>query len=254
MSPQPKLDQLLPPAPAAITLPSPSLSTAATLDFALRHAQARDAVHTTLAIPSLLEALRHRNLPTITLKSAASDRATYLRQPHLGRTLSPAAAAALARYPLTPASHPLPVSLLSIILADGLSALAVDRHAIPLLDALLPLLTAFTLTPIVIAEQARVAIGDPIGQTLHADLTLVLIGERPGLSSPDSLGAYLTWAPRPGRTDAERNCISNIHTQGLDYPTAAARIADLCTQALHRQLSGTAIKEISPQPPSTTLP
>lgn len=248
MSPQPKLDQILSPTPNPTLLPTPSLSTATTLDFALRHAQARDAVHTTLALPSLLEALHARNLPTITVKSAAPDRATYLRQPNLGRTLSPTSAEALALSPLPPQP-----CLMSIVLADGLSALAIDRHAIPLLDALFPLLTAFTFAPIVIAEQARVAIGDPIGHALHAALTLVLIGERPGLSSPDSLGAYLTWAPRPGRTDAERNCISNIRTQGLDYPTAAARIADLCTQARRLQLSGTAIKEMSPQTPAKTL-
>jgi ethanolamine ammonia-lyase small subunit len=133
---------------------------------------------------------------------------------------------------------------LAVIVADGLSALAVDRNAVPLLDALLPLLTTqFDLASVVVAEQARVALGDEIGALLQADATIMLIGERPGLSSPDSLGAYLTWAPRIGRTDAERNCISNIRSDGLDYDTAARRIAYLCGEAMRLQLSGTAIKE-----------
>lgn len=228
------------PARVSLVRTGSSLATRDALDFALCHAQARDAVHATLSLPSLLSELHSRNLATVTVKSAAPDRTTYLRRPDLGRTLSPASATQLASYtplPQTPA--------LTLILADGLSALAIDRHAIPLLDALLPLLTPFRLTPIVIAEQARVAIGDQIGHLLHAQLTILLIGERPGLSSPDSLGAYLTWAPRPGRTDAERNCISNIRAHGLDYPTAAARIAFLANEARRLKLSGTPIKEAS---------
>jgi len=134
---------------------------------------------------------------------------------------------------------------LSIILADGLSALATQTHAIPLLDALLPLLApTWRLSPIVIATQARVALADPIGQALHADASLILIGERPGLSSPDSLGAYLTWAPRPGRTDAERNCVSNIRPQaGLDYETAAHKIAALLHEARRLRLTGVQLRE-----------
>jgi ethanolamine ammonia-lyase small subunit len=231
------------PARVALTRTGSSLATRDALDFALAHAQARDAVRATLSLPSLLEALRARDLAAITLRSAAPDRATYLCRPDLGRTLSPASAAQLA-FPAQ--ALPTKANALTIILADGLSALALDRHAIPLLDALLPLIAAFALTPIVIAEQARVAIGDPIGLALHAALTLLLIGERPGLSSPDSLGAYLTWAPRPGRTDAERNCVSNIRPQGLDYPAAAARIAALIHEARRRQLTGTALKDLAP--------
>ncbi|WP_213804910.1 ethanolamine ammonia-lyase subunit EutC [Granulicella sp. dw_53] len=225
----------------ALTRNGVSLSTRDSLDFALAHAQARDAVHATLSLPSLLEALRTRNLPVITLKSAAPDRATYLRRPDLGRTLNPASVTQLATY--VPSSQR---DTLAIIFADGLSALALDRHVIPLLDELLPLIAQFILTPIVIVEQARVAIGDPIGQALHADLSLLLIGERPGLSSPDSLGAYLTFAPRPGRTDAERNCVSNIRPQGLDYPTAAIKIAALANEAHRRQLAGIALKDLAP--------
>jgi ethanolamine ammonia-lyase small subunit len=151
-----------------------------------------------------------------------------------------------------------PATRLALVLADGLSALATDRHAIPLLDALLPLLElgepdpTWQLTPIVIAEQARVALGDAIGLALHADATVVLLGERPGLSSPDSLGAYITWSPRPGRTDAERNCVSNIRpplpgqprTQaGLDYASAAAKIAWYLSEGRRLGLSGVPIRE-----------
>jgi ethanolamine ammonia-lyase small subunit len=236
------------PARVALTRTGSSVSTRDTLDFALAHAQARDAVHAALSLPSLLEALRARDLPAITLKSAAPDRAIYLRRPDLGRTLSPASAAQLT---LHAAALPTKATPLTIILADGLSALALDRHAIPLLDALLPLIGALPLTPIVIAEQARVAIGDPIGLALHAHLTLLLIGERPGLSSPDSLGAYLTFAPRPGRTDAERNCVSNIRPQGLDCRAAATRIAALIHTATRLKISGTTLKEVTPALPPT---
>ena len=229
------------PARVSLTRTGSSLSTSDTLNFALAHAQARDAVHATLSLPTLLAELRHRDLETLTLKSAAPNRTTYLRRPDLGRSLSEASAAQLAVLPEIPSTK----TRLTILIADGLSALAIDRHALPLLDALLPLLNGtWQLTPIVIAEQARVALADPIGLALHADLTLTLIGERPGLPSPDSLGAYLTWAPRPGRTDAERNCISNIRPPtGLDYPAAALRIAHYCNTARQLQLTGTTLKD-----------
>jgi ethanolamine ammonia-lyase small subunit len=137
------------------------------------------------------------------------------------------------------------LSTLTILLADGLSALATQTHAIPILDALLPMLDeTWRLTPIVIATQARVALADPIAHALHADASLILIGERPGLSSSDSLGAYLTWAPRPGRTDAERNCISNIRAHaGLDYDTAAHKIAALLHEARRLRLTGIPLRE-----------
>ncbi len=211
-----------------------SLATSEILAFQQAHAQARDAVHATLDPIALTQQLRvELNLESITLQSAAPDRSTYLRRPDLGRTLSPASAALL---------HPGAEAV--IVLADGLSALAIERHAVPLLRELLPLLTDWQLGPICIAQQARVAIADQIGSLLHAALTIVLIGERPGLSSPDSLGAYITWQPRPGRTDAERNCISNIRAAGLDYATAAHRIAHYANEARRLRLSGTTLKEL----------
>jgi ethanolamine ammonia-lyase small subunit len=138
-----------------------------------------------------------------------------------------------------------------VVLADGLSALATERHGLPVLDALLPLLgldeasaaPGWTLAPIVVAEQARVALGDAIGAALGADVTVVLIGERPGLSSPDSLGAYITWGPRPGRSDAERNCVSNIRLEGLDYAGAAAKIAWYVREGRRLGLTGVQLRE-----------
>ncbi|WP_128912311.1 ethanolamine ammonia-lyase subunit EutC [Granulicella sibirica] len=231
--------------PARISLgrTGSSLTTAELLDFSLSHAQARDAVHATLSLPTLLEELTRRGLKPIAVRSAAPDRPTYLRRPDLGRKLSETSTTRLGE--VSPTVTP----SLAFILADGLSALAVDRHAIPLIDALLPHLNEhFAFTPVVIAEQARVALGDEIAPLLHAQLTIMLIGERPGLSSPDSLGAYITWHPRPGRTDAERNCISNIRTQGLDYATAAAKIAYLCLTAQRLGFTGTQLKEAAPDP------
>ena len=247
--------------PARVSLPRTgvSLRTPEVLDFALAHAQARDAVYATLAVPSLLQSLRQRGLETILVHSAAPDRPTYIRRPDLGRILTPESLERL--HPAAPTPEP----RLTILLSDGLSALATNRHAIDLLDALLPKLHPhFSLTPIILAEQARVALGDPIAAALQANITLMLIGERPGLTSPDSLGAYLTWIPptnpHPHITDADRNCVSNIRTEGLDYATAADRIAFLCHQAHALQLTGTTLKEAfqpllakeeSPPPPQS---
>jgi ethanolamine ammonia-lyase small subunit len=215
-----------------------SLATSEILDFQLAHAQARDAVHASLDTERLAHRLRTEipsfTAPILTLASAAPDRTSYLRRPDLGRTLAPASAALL---------QPSPCDIL-IVIADGLSATAIEHHAVPLLAALLPLLSQNqTLGPVCIATQARVAIADRIGALLRARLSLILIGERPGLSSPDSLGAYITWNPTPGSTDADRNCISNIRTAGLDYATAANRIAFYCAEAQRLQLTGTALKE-----------
>jgi ethanolamine ammonia-lyase small subunit len=226
------------PARIALRRTGVSLATKEILDFQLAHAQARDAVHATLDTQHLTQRLRTEipslTLPILTLSSAAPDRAAYLRRPDLGRTLAPASAALL---------HPSPCDIL-LVIADGLSATAIEHHAVPLLDALLPTLPPNqTLGPLCIATQARVAIADHIGSLLRAQLSIVLIGERPGLSSPDSLGVYITWNPTPGRTDADRNCISNIRTAGLDYTTAAARIAFYCAEAHRLQLTGTALKE-----------
>lgn len=238
--------------PARVALDSTgiSITTRHALEFSLAHAQARDAVHSALALPSLLAALKERGLTAIAVKSAARDRIEYLCRPDLGRTLAPASASHLAE---SGTEIRQPGTSISIILADGLSAAAVERHAVSLLDALLPLLglggenpvasNSWELLPVVVAEQARVALGDEIGEQLHAGVTVMLIGERPGLSSPASLGAYITWAPRPGRTDAERNCVSNIRMEGLDYETAAAKIAWILTEARRLGLSGVDLRE-----------
>jgi ethanolamine ammonia-lyase small subunit len=204
------------------------------LDFQRAHAQARDAVHARLEVSVLAAAIHEvSGREVLCLHSAANDRATYLQRPDLGRKLD---AASLGR--LASASHDL-----ALIVADGLSALAVERHAVFVLRELLPRLTDWSLAPICIVEQGRVAIGDEIGQALGAQLAVVLIGERPGLSSPDSLGAYITWQPRPGRTDAERNCISNIRAEGLGYGEAAAQIASYLSEARRRRISGVALKD-----------
>jgi ethanolamine ammonia-lyase small subunit len=217
-----------------------SLATAELLDMARCLAEARDAVHAKLSTVSLLLQLADRGLQVITLESAARDRAEYLRRPDLGRRLSAGSRTLLEQAQSKPGR-------LVIVIADGLSAIAAERHAVPVLDALLPLLEEWQIGPVVIAEQARVAIGDEIGERLHASVTLLFIGERPGLSSPDSLGAYLTWAPRVGRSDAERNCISNIRPEGLSYSLAARKIAGYLSEARRRQLTGVALKEDLPQ-------
>jgi len=223
-----------------------SITTRHALEFSLAHAQARDAVHSALNVASLMAALRQRNLAVISVHSAARDRIEYLRRPDLGRSLSAASAAVLQ--PAT--NNQQPATVLSFILADGLSALAVERHALPLLDALLPLLRIdepnenWQLAPIVVAEQARVALGDEIAEAFHADATVIFIGERPGLSSPDSLGAYITWAPHRGRTDAERNCVSNIRSEGLDYATAGVKIAWYLNEGRRLGLTGVALREL----------
>ena len=232
----------LTPARVALARVGRSIATEEVLAFQLAHAQARDAVHARLDAPAFalrlsaeLARVGAPRLPIVPLRSNAADRAAYLRHPDLGRTLHPQSAAQLTRGSFD----------LALVIADGLSALAVERNAIPLIASLLPLLVAedWSMASIAIVEQGRVAIADPIGELLGARCSLVLIGERPGLSSPDSLGAYLTWAPQPGRTDAERNCLSNIRAGGLDAGTAAARLHWLLRAARARQLSGVALKE-----------
>ncbi len=203
-----------------------SLPTRELLAFQLAHARARDAVHQALDVLSL--AIH----PAITLSSAAPDRVTYLRRPDLGRRLDPASASRLGRGDWDAA----------LVVADGLSATAVHRHAVAVIDALLPRLGGWRVAPVCIFRQGRVAIGDEIGERIGARLVVVLIGERPGLSSPDSLGAYLTWAPRIGRTDAERNCVSNIRNGGLEPSLAAHRIAALMHAARNQELTGVNLK------------
>lgn len=211
----------------SLGLTGDSLPTAPLLDFRLAHARARDAVRFPLDTRSLLQ-----EIDAHVLHSAVKDRDEYLRRPDQGRRLNERSIREVAAC-RAPGST-------AIILADGLSALAVHRHAVPLLAQLLPHFDNYSLW---IVEQARVAIGDHIGELLAADLTIVIIGERPGLSSPDSLGIYLTWQPHIGRTDADRNCISNIHAQGLSYELAAHKLLFLAAESRRRKLSGVALKE-----------
>jgi ethanolamine ammonia-lyase small subunit len=238
-----------------------SLATRHALEFTLAHAQARDAVHAALSVAPMVAALRERGLKAIAVNSAARDRAEYLRRPDLGRRLSAESAELLAASSEKRDEVSARLgAVLSIILADGLSALAVERHAIAVLDALLPhfgwstageresaaaageTASAWRIAPVVVAEQARVALGDEIGAALGADVTVMLIGERPGLSAPDSLGAYITWAPQVGRTDAERNCVSNIRAEGLSYAAAAERIAGVVREARRLGLTGVGLR------------
>jgi ethanolamine ammonia-lyase small subunit len=216
------------PARVALGRTGHSLPTAELLRFQLDHARARDAVYDPLN-PAWLPQ------PHIRLSSAARDRGEYLRRPDLGRRLSEDSRALLDRGEYDAA----------IVIADGLSAIAVHRHAAPVWEALVARLAAgeWQLAPLCVVSQARVAIGDEIGERLGAKLVVVLIGERPGLTSPDSLGIYLTWEPRPGRTDAERNCISNVRLEGISYDLAAHKLLYLMNAARARRLSGVALKE-----------
>jgi ethanolamine ammonia-lyase small subunit len=216
-----------------------SLPTAPLLAFQLAHARARDAVHRALDAPALAAALQARGWDVLAVRSAAVDRDTYIRRPDLGRVLAADSSNVLAAHGAARGACEA-----AFVIADGLSALAVERHALPLLDALRPHLGDWRAGVACIVEQGRVAIGDEIGALLGARVVVVLIGERPGLSSPDSLGAYLTWAPRPGRTNAERNCISNIRPEGLAIDAGAAKLAQLMNEARRLSLSGVALKDV----------
>lgn len=214
-----------------------ALPTSRVLELAADHALARDAVHDALDVAAILGALAVQEIshgPVVA--SAAANRATYLQRPDLGRRLAGDANV------LEPGAYDL-----AVVLADGLSARAVHAHAVPLVEVLLPLLGDWDVAPVVVATQARVALGDEVAQRLGARCVLVLLGERPGLSAPDSLGAYLTWDPRPGRRDSERNCVSNIRPpHGLALDTAARTLAGLLDAARRRQLSGVALKDDGP--------
>lgn len=207
--------------------------TAAHLDFQESHARARDAVWSVLDVPAMEAAVAPLGLPVARVRSAVPDRRAYLLRPDLGRRL--AEGSALPRMPGT----------VALVVADGLCAIGVQRHAPGVLARLVPAL-AFPPGPVVIAEQARVALGDEIGEAIGAAAVVVLIGERPGLSATDSLGLYLTWAPRRGRTDAERNCISNVRPGGLTYEEAAAKAAWLLRAAQGIGATGVLLKDEMP--------
>ena len=215
-----------------------SMPTAELLRFGLAHAKARDAVHSALDTAALAEALQAQGFATLQARSMAPDREHYLLRPDLGRSLHADSRTLLEQAPRAD---------IALVVADGLSAQAASRHALPVALLLRDALGGWP-APVVIAQQARVALGDDIGAALGARLAIVMLGERPGLSSPDSLGIYLTWAPRVGRMDSERNCISNVRPEGLGYQAAAYKLHYLVGQALLRQLSGVALKDDSGGP------
>ncbi len=214
-----------------------SLPTAELLKLQLAHARAREAVHSELDARLLALELKPVVGDLLFLRSAAADRATYLRRPDLGRKLSDE-----SRQMVRKRGGKFDAVF---VIVDGLSALAVQLHAVRLIEATLSLLerSDWSLAPFVIVEQGRVAIGDEIGEALGAAMSVMLIGERPGLSSVDSLGVYLSWNPYPGLTDADRNCISNIRTEGLSYAAAATRLAFLMNESRRRKLSGVGLME-----------
>ncbi|EUB87144.1 Ethanolamine ammonia-lyase light chain [Pseudomonas sp. GM30] len=231
----------LTPARIALGRTGTSLPTRAQLDFQFAHAQARDAVHLPFDHAGLSAQLSERGRDSLLLHSAATDRNSYLQRPDLGRKLSDASAQTLRDYAAARSGG---VDL-AIVVADGLSALAVHRHTLPFLTRLEQQMSAdgWSVAPVVLVEQGRVAIGDEIGQLLGAKMVVMLIGERPGLSSPDSLGLYFTYNPKIGLTDAYRNCISNVRLEGLSYGMAAHRLLYLMREACRRQLSGVNLKD-----------
>jgi len=229
----------LTPARVALGRSGASLPTRALLDFTLDHARARDAVHAAFDAPALARGLGAFGLRTIDVSSRAANRRQYLARPDLGRRLDDASAHRLKSLDAG--------GRLVVVIGDGLSPTAVNAHAVPLLRELAPRLDVdnIDIGAVVIAKGARVALGDEIGEIVGAGMVAVLIGERPGLSAPDSLGTYLTFAPAVGRTDADRNCVSNIHRDGLAYEDAAFKIAWLIRQGFSRRITGVALKDES---------
>jgi ethanolamine ammonia-lyase small subunit len=225
----------LTPARIGLARTGASLATAPALDFRLAHARARDAVHEPLDDARLSADLAPLGRPVLTVSSAAQDRAHYLMRPDHGRRLAPAAAATLA--PNASACD------VAFVIADGLSARAVQAHAAPLLAAVLPQLVDWRIAPLVVVRHGRVAVGDAVATALGAQCIAILIGERPGLTAPDSMGAYLTWQPGPQTTDADRNCISNIRPDGIGYADAAQKLAAMLRAMRTRRLSGVRLKD-----------
>lgn len=231
----------LTPARLALGRAGTSLPTSAQLDFQYAHAQARDAVHLAFNHASLSASLNERGRGCLLLHSAAADRNTYLQRPDLGRRLCQESVELLQRQRCeNPDGYDL-----AVVVADGLSALAVHRHSLPFLERLEALVTVegWSLSPVALVSQGRVAVADEVAELLGARMVVILIGERPGLSSPDSLGLYFTYAPRVGLTDAYRNCISNVRLEGQSYGMAAHRLLYLMREACRRQLSGVNLKD-----------
>jgi ethanolamine ammonia-lyase small subunit len=231
----------LTPARIALGRTGTSMPTSAQLDFQYAHAQARDAVHLPFDHAGLSSQLAERGRASLLLHSAATDRDSYLQRPDLGRKLSGESAQTLRDYAL---ANPGGVDL-AIVVADGLSALAVHRHTLPFLARMEDQIVSdgWSVSPVILVEQGRVAVADEIGELLGAKMVVILIGERPGLSSPDSLGLYFTYNPKVGLTDAYRNCISNVRLEGLSYGMAAHRLLYLMREACRRQLSGVNLKD-----------
>jgi ethanolamine ammonia-lyase small subunit len=210
------------------------LPTTRHLEFQLAHARARDAVQARLDFPALTQGIADIGLAVVPARAGAADLATHLRRPDLGRRLDPRDAALFVRED--------PAPDLAIVVAGGLSATAVNRQAVPVLAALRRHIASFwRLGPVALIEHGRVAIGDDVAERLGAQMAVVLIGERPGLSAPDSLGIYTTWAPRVGTTDEARHCISNVRPEGLPPPEAARLLADLLADARRERCTGVAL-------------
>ncbi len=227
------------PARVSLGAAGDSLPTAPLLALRLAHSRARDAVRLPFDADTLRRDMAAKSWPSILVQSAVAGRDEYLRRPDLGRCL--------AESDIESFSHCTRSPKMLFAISDGLSAPAVERHAVPLLEdifAMLPHAPAEDC-PIVVIKHGRVGISDALGDRLNPDVIALLIGERPGLSSPDSLGVYLTWRPHTGRTDAERNCVSNVHDAGLSYESAAKKVVFLIREMSRRELSGLSLKDTS---------
>jgi ethanolamine ammonia-lyase small subunit len=229
-----------------------SIPTSESLSFQLDHARAIDAVHCALDIPQLVQALSSSQLvadntpqPPMVVNSKATDRVMYLQRPDLGRQLNEASWQALVDYRHVADQ----VFDLAIVVADGLSSTAIQRHAVPVIECLLAELADdahdWSIAPITVVSQGRVAAGDDVGECLKAKIVMILIGERPGLTSPDSMGFYMTWHPLRGAKESSRNCISNIRPEGLTYNDASRRACYLLRESLKLGISGIELKDRS---------
>lgn len=227
-----------------------SLPSKAHLEFQLAHALARDAVNIPLNFRQMELALANQGLQSISLKSRAESHREYLQRPDKGRLLNPDSVARIEHAVIEQPSPP----DLALIVADGLSSKAIENHASLFFEQLIPRLNekGYTISPICLVEHGRVAIGDPVSELFSARMAIVIIGERPGLSSPDSMGIYFTYQAKSGKTDAERNCISNIHRNGLNYQQAVEKLLFLACEADRLKFSGVHLKDETPTDPDLT--